>query len=325
MKGEKTQKKEPALASLTLSLTHPQIQKLQAYCDYHLWEPFTVEYAVFAFRHKIQKVTLVAYKSGKLVISGKGTQVFVQDFIEPEITGEAKLGYEEVHNPEWFETHAGMDEAGKGDVFGPLVCATVIADGDAVREWRKKGIADSKTKTDGSILKLEKVILATKNVVVKHAYCRMERYNDLMARPRANLNQLLAWLHSRALQAALAEAHADWGLVDQFSKQPLVQRQLKKDGVDFELRMRTKAESDPIVAAASICARAEFLRQMDALSKMIGEPLLKGSGALAKAQLQRIFDARGIDILPSLVKMHFKTVAEVAGRSFKADAGNDDA
>lgn len=50
-----------------------------------------------------------------------------------------------------------------------------------------------------------------------------------------------------------------------------MQRELAKKGVkNFDLKMRTKAESDPVVAAASVVARAEFVRQMNLLSKNLG-------------------------------------------------------
>ena len=44
------------------------------------------------------------------------------------------------------------------------------------------------------------------------------------------------------------------GTTDQFSKQPLVQKHVEDS--DFDLQMRTKAEEDPVVAAASIIAWA---------------------------------------------------------------------
>ena len=53
-------------------------------------------YSLFAF--KGEKVNVVGYQSGKLVVSGKNMEDFVRDILEPEITGEALLGYEEVHN-----------------------------------------------------------------------------------------------------------------------------------------------------------------------------------------------------------------------------------
>lgn len=306
--------KEPKkLSSYTLSLDSSGMDKVEAYAKAHYWDPFEPAYSRFAFKSKADAVTVVGYTSGKLVISGKGTEEFVQNFIEPEVTGEAKLGYDEVLNPEWFEPHAGLDEAGKGDVFGPVVAATVIADEAAIRAWIKAGVKDSKSIVDSSIMRLEATIKKTPGAVVKVAYCNMARYNELMGKPLSNLNKLLAWLHARALEGALAEKEAPWGLLDQFSKQPLVQKQMKKDGYDFDLRMRTKAESDPVVAAASICARAEFVRQMKALSELAGEELKKGASAAVKAQAKRLVSKHGADFLPKISKMHFRTVKEVLG------------
>ena len=154
------------------------------------WFPYDVAYSLFAF--KGEKVNVVGYQSGKLVVSGKNMEDFVRDILEPEITGEALLGYEEVHNPEWFTLHAGADESGKGDLFGPLVTACVVADGDMVRQWLELGVADSKKLTDGSILKLDKEIRKTKGVVIQTAFARMPKYNELYNKFDRNLNKLLA-------------------------------------------------------------------------------------------------------------------------------------
>ena len=305
--------KEKKISMYTAELDAGRMEQVRGYCELHNWDRFSPDYSIFGFKGKQAAVTIVGYKSGKLVVSGKGTEEFVRNFIEPEVTREAKLGYDEVLHPEWYEPHAGLDEAGKGDLFGPVVTATVIADGEAVRLWIKAGVRDSKTIVDTNIMKLERIIKDTPGVVVKTAYCGMDKYNMLMAKPKANLNLLLAWLHARALEAALEERSVEWGLLDQFSKQPLVQRQMKKDGVTFDLQMRTHGESDPVVAAASICARAEFVRQTKLLSELAGEPLKKGASSFVKAQAQKLVDARGAEFLGKVAKMHFRTAREVLG------------
>ena len=303
---------EPKKITLyTIELNDVQLKKLEHLCDHRVWEYYDVDYARFAFKAAHEKVNLVAYESGKLVIQGKGTEDFVRDTLEAEITGEPRLGYEEFYNPEWFEPHAGLDEAGKGDLFGPLITCCVIADGDMVGEWLKKGIKDSKRMTDSSVINIEKVIRNTRGVVIQTAYCGMEKYNQLMSKPRANLNRLMAWLHARALEDALKKKPVSWGLLDQFSKEPLVQKMVKDES--FELRMRTKAEDDPIVAAASICARAEFVRQMKNLSTKAGETLKKGSSSEVKKQAQHMVDKLGPDALSEFAKLHFKTAREVLG------------
>lgn len=299
----------PRRSSYNLKLDDAQLAKLEAWCDDHGWKFATVEYARFAFRNDQVKVNLVAYNSGKLVVQGKGTEDFVRDVIEAEITGDPRLGYDEVHHPEWFEPHAGLDEAGKGDLFGPLVCATVIADGDAVRDWLAKGFRDSKTMTDATILKAEKTIRATKGVVAVTSFCGMPKYNQLMARPGANLNKLLAWLHAKALEDALGKRRVPWGLLDQFSKRPLVQNYFKDES--FDLQMRTKAESDPVVAAASICARAEFVRQLEKIGRELDVPLPRGAGKPAKQRALALVREHGPEALGEFAKLHFKTCGEV--------------
>jgi ribonuclease HIII len=274
------------------------------------WVPYDVAYTLFAF--KGDKVNVVGYQSGKLVVSGKNTEDFVRDILEAEITGDPRLGYDEVHNPEWFTLHAGMDESGKGDLFGPLVTACVVADGDMVRQWMELGVADSKKLTDSSILKLDKEIRKTKGVVIKSAFARMPKYNELYNKFDRNLNKLLAWYHGRSLNAALDERSAPWGLLDQFTKQKLVDAYVK-DRKDFNLVSRTKAESDPVVAAASIVARAIYVREMQRLSKEIGEPLVKGASGKVLAQAKKIVEEKGADALRGFAKMHFKTAYEAQG------------
>ncbi|MDP0500494.1 MAG: ribonuclease HIII [Verrucomicrobiota bacterium JB022] len=301
------------ITSYTVKLDEAQMEALEQICDERVYGFKDVPHSLFAFEAPLEYFNLTAYKSGKLVVQGKGTQAFVQNILEPRVLKEARLGYEEVHHPEWYEPHAGLDEAGKGDLFGPLVSCCVIADGDMVREWREKGVKDSKALTDRSILALEKIILKTKGVVVKKMFAGMPKYNEMMSKPNANLNTLLAWYHAKCLQKALEERMVPWGLVDQFSKQPLTQRQLKKDGVEFDLQMRTKAEDDPVVAAASICARAEFVRQLDKLSVEFGEPLKKGASAGVKKQAKELVEKLGPHRLKDFAKVHFKTAYEVLG------------
>ena len=319
-RGESADEKPKKLSTYTIKLDDVQMDKLRALCVARQWEPFEVPYARFAFRGTDVNVT--AYDKRKVVvIAGKGTEEFVTMTLEPEITMAAKLGYDEVLHPDWFEAHAGLDESGKGDFFGPVVAATVIADKAMIDAWREAGVQDSKKIVDTQIIRLDAIIRETKGVVVEVCYCRtMARYNELMGRPGANLNRLLAWQHATALGDALAKRSVPWGLLDQFTEQPLVQRELTKKGVqNFELRMRTKAESDPVVAAASVVARAEFIRAMHALSKQFGEKLQKGAGPLVKIQADQIMQKFGTRALGDYAKLHFRTAYEVVSAAGKLD------
>jgi ribonuclease HIII len=315
-RGQHDEEKPKKLSTYTLKLDDSQMEKLRSVLGGRGWEAFDVPYARYAFKGRDCNVT--AYESGKLVVAGKGTEEFVTMTLEPDVTMAPKLGYDEVLHPDWFELHAGLDESGKGDFFGPVVAATVIADKAAIEGWIKAGVKDSKRIVDSQIIKLDKLIRETHGVAVATCLCGMAKYNLLMSRPRANLNRLLAWQHATALAQALSRKSAPRGLLDQFTKQPLVQRELAKMGIrDFELAMRTKAEEDPVVAAASVVARAEYVRQMHALSRQFGGPLQKGAGPLVKEQAAQIIARFGARELGTFAKLHFRTAYEVVAAAGK--------
>jgi ribonuclease HIII len=315
-RGHDDEEKPKKLSTYSLKLDDAQMQKVRSILSGRGWEAFDVAYARFAFKGRDCNVT--AYESGKLVVAGKGTEEFVSMTLEPEVTMAPKLGYDEVLHPDWFELHAGLDESGKGDFFGPVVAATVIADKPSIEAWIKAGVKDSKKIVDTQIIKLDKMIRETQGVAVATCQCGMAKYNLIMSRPRANLNRLLAWQHATALCQALERKTAPRGLLDQFSKQPLVQRELAKMGAkDFKLEMRTKAEEDPVVAAASVVARAEYVRQMQALSREFGGPLQKGAGPLVKEQAMQIIERLGAPALGRFAKLHFRTAYEVVSAAGK--------
>jgi len=266
-----------------------------------------VDHARYAYRGN--KVNVVAYASGKLVVQGKGTEDFVLNVLEPEALKEATYGYDEIYHPEWFELHAGLDESGKGDLFGPVVTACVVADKPQIDAWIKEGIRDSKKIADTRIVELDRLVRETEGAVVETCYCGMAKYNELMSRPRANLNRLLAWQHAKSLQAALARRRAPRGLLDQFSKRDLVAAYFKDEG--FELRMETRAEADPVVAAASVAARAAYVRYLTSLSRLAGEALKKGAGREAKDQARRILANFGPERFHEFVKLRFRTAYEL--------------
>src|SRR5437762_14381204 len=130
-------------ASYTAPLTREQANKLHSLLDELGFEFSPKPYTLF-FGQK-NKLSVAVYEKGpKVLIQGKGVEEFVQFELEPKILGEAKLGYEEVHAPEMFEPHFGVDESGKGDFFGPLVIAGVYVDRGIARRLIDAGVQDSK-------------------------------------------------------------------------------------------------------------------------------------------------------------------------------------
>ncbi|MDR1255155.1 MAG: ribonuclease HIII [Puniceicoccales bacterium] len=295
----------------TITLEESQIKALETWCDHHAWEFYSVVYARFAFRG--DGVNVVAYQSGKVVIQGKKTESFVTYVLESEITQNPQLGLERVHHPEWFVPHAGMDESGKGDFFGPLVTACVIGDGSMVNAWIQSGLRESKKLgSDLAVFKMEQLIRRTHGVVIEIAFAGMEKYNALYKK-FGNLNELLAWFHAKSLDNALKKRWVPEGLLDQFAKGKLVQKYL--ESTPFNLKQRVRAEEDPVVAAASVVARAEYLRQLKKLSDEAGMLLPKGAGTRVQEVAHILVKNLGQERLGRFAKLHFKTTEKVVNGS----------
>lgn len=269
-----------------------------------------VPYARFATEYQTAKV--VMYLSGKLVVQGKGTEDFVQFVLEPEILRVAELGYEEVLQPELSLPRLGIDESGKGDLFGPLCVAGVYVNASMVQSWRDAGIKDSKSISgDKRIQQLADVIRKTPGCVWNVVPIGNAAYNRLYAKI-GNVNRLLAWGHARVIENLLGERHRmvpppERVVIDQFAaSQSTVANALMAGGKGIEVVQRHKAESDVAVAAASILARDEFVRRLAELGRQGGVDLPKGAGSAANEALKQWLSAHGRESLSGVAKLHFR-------------------
>ena len=302
----------PPLHSQTVPLSPDQAEKLRVILKDRGFSFEEKPYMLYAARQ--EKLNIAVYEKGpKAVLQGKGLEDFITFVLEPEILGEARLGYEEVHSPEQFEPHFGIDESGKGDLFGPLVIAGVYLDGDLARHLRDSGIQDSKAiSSDKKIRDLAAVIRksgAPSEIIV----IKPEKYNQLY-RSIGNLNRLLAWGHARVIENLCARVpECPRALSDKFADSRVLQKALLENGKKIQLDQRTKAESDYAVAAASILAREGFIDWLDKSGKELGVTLATGVSPKVKSAASTLIAEYGADILPKVAKMHFKTAAEVLG------------
>ena len=297
----------------TCPLTTGQAQRLRALLAGRGWKfeerPYTLYFA------QKDRLTVAVYEKGpKCVVQGRGTQEFVQFTLEPEVLGEAKLGYEEVHNPEMFQPHFGVDESGKGDFFGPLVIAGAYTDEANTRVLMEAGITDSKRiGSDVRIRELAKKIRGTDGVAVSSITLAPEKYNELYKK-FGNLNRMLGWGHAKVIENLLDQRpDCPRALSDKFADASLIRRAFSEKGRHIQLDARTKAESDVAVAAASIIAREGFINWMGATSRDLGVTLPRGSSdPNVKIIGGELVASRGPDVLRSLAKVHFKTAHQIA-------------
>ena len=308
----------PPLKTYTALLSSQQVSALRELLESAGFEfsprPYTIYFA------QKNKLSVAVYEKGpKLLLQGKGIEEFVSFELEPKILGEARLGYEEVHAPEMFEPHFGIDESGKGDFFGPLVIAGAFTDRAIARSFLENGIQDSKgIGSDARIRSLAKLIRETPGIAIDIVQIGPERYNELYEK-FGNLNSLLGWGHARVIENLLAKKpDCPRALSDKFADARVIEKSLLQRGQEIELEQRTKAESDLAVAAASILARESFIDWLERNGKRIGLPLGRGVSATVKETARRIVEKEGPDALRRFAKIHFRTAHEVAPDSYAA-------
>ena len=298
--------------SYTHALTAEQATKLRALLE-ELGFQFTPKQYTLFFAQK-NKLSVAAYEKGpKVLVQGKGVQEFVQFELEPKIFGEAKLGYEEVHAPEMFEPHFGVDESGKGDFFGPLVISGVYVDRGIARKLLDAGVQDSKRiGSDARVRTLAQIIRKTAGGLIETVLIGPERYNELYEK-FGNLNSLLGWGHARVIENLLAKKpDCPRALSDQFADGRVIKRSLLQHGRKIDIQQRPKAESDIAVAAASILAREAFIGWLERRGKAIGLVLERGVSASVKETAKKLVEKSGPQSLREVAKVHFRTAHEIA-------------
>ena len=252
--------------------------------------------------------TACLYSSGKFVLQGKDVSSISNQFEKfmGISTQEAlALNIPTTNNDINFSQYIGTDESGKGDLFGPLVIAGVYVDEKLSKDFLDCGIKDSKKLDDTTIIKLSAKIRnsASHSVVV----IMPEKYNQLYSSFN-NLNKLLAWGHARAIENVLNKQDCKFAISDKFGDEKLILNALLDKGKNIQLEQRVKGESYIGVAAASIIARAEFVKRCQELKTRYSIDFPKGVNDNVVKCAKEFIAKYGKDNLNLVAKMHFKTI-----------------
>lgn len=205
----------------------------------------------------------------------------------------------------------GIDEAGKGDYFGPLVVAgTRVLGLEDAKKLRETGVRDSKLLGVGEVRAMARRVveaLRPENVCVVALGPR--EYEERRAAAGNNVNRLLGEVNVEIVERL--EAEVELVVVDEFARaarsyiEPRLPRGLR-------LEVRPRAEDDAAVAAASVLARARYLEELEKLSEMVGFELPRGATHVLGAA-RRVFEERGAEGLAGAAKTHFATTEKVLG------------
>ncbi|MSP71868.1 MAG: ribonuclease HIII [Myxococcales bacterium] len=250
------------------------------------------------------------YTSGKLLLQGPEADVYRallgDDTPETRPYHRALGKHPQPLPAEWI----GTDEAGKGDYFGPLVVAGVSLPRKAIEILAELGIDDSKKLSDDRMSTMVEAVRSLgpwEELVIMPA-----RYNEMYGRAR-NLNLMLAWAHAKVIENLLEKGAATWVLIDKFAEERVVRGYLGEKGKAVALTLRTKAEEDPAVAAASVLARSAYMRCLRALSKRYDVELRPGAGAPTLAVGRELVRRHGPEVLAETGKLHFVTTQQITG------------
>ncbi len=316
----------PKKTSFTYELTNDQQELMLGIMVNGNYRKREVPYSLWSIEGDHFNATLYSKeKHGrrKLCVQGSKAEDFVLFVLEPNVLGAASLGYEKELSPELFSAHAGSDESGKGDFFGPLVVCCAYTDERLSDEMMKMGAKDCKQMSDKSVLavgaKLRALLGPSGYSVVKLGPAA---YNRLYAKIR-NINRLLAWAHGTAIEELLEKQPACRRVVvDQFAPtEATIKRALKTRGKAAEVDQHHKAESDIAVAAASVIAREIFLRDMMKMAAESGVPPSKegeaptfplgSSDPRVRATAEEMVRKNGPVWLMNHAKAHFQTTDKV--------------
>jgi ribonuclease HIII len=217
----------------------------------------------------------------------------------------------------------GGDESGKGDFFGPLVVAAFYVEEKGAQVLQEMGVADCKTLSDAAVERLAGLLEPGKLTKggIGHVIALMPReYNPRYA-DVGNLNLLLSQLHGECVNELMLRLdqvkkrlvrRGTQGpravLIDQFATNTSALATALNLPPGCDLVTRTGGEADIACAAASVLARAEFLRSLRVLGGEYGQELPPGAGTPTIKAARDFKKSFGSEELPKVAKTHFKTM-----------------
>lgn len=207
-----------------------------------------------------------------------------------------------------FDGIVGCDEVGTGDYFGPVVTCACYVDKKDELKIKSFGVKDSKELTDVQIVRIFETI--KKIAKYKVCVCKPKTYNN-MIKKYENSNIVKTVCHNETIDKLLTDISGKnfQVVMDQFVNSKnyyayLEKLKLTPSRIDVFV---TKAESKYIsVAAASIIARAYFVREMEKLSEKAGVKLPLGASSNhivhVGKKIKTKFD------LEDFAKIHFESI-----------------
>ncbi len=260
------------------------------------------------FRAKTNHAVITAYHSGKVLFQGQAPEIEARKWQDDVSTKQTTSPYAPPATL-FSSSHIGSDEAGTGDYFGPVTVASTYVHSDMMNVLKEIGVKDSKAFSDATVFRLSKEILSL-NVPYSLLILPNQKYNSLQEKGWSQ-GKMKAMLHHHVNQNVIRKIEKqpyEGVVIDQFCDPAIYQKHLQSEQKTMpdNTYFKTKAEQYSLaVAAASILARASFLKKMDELSIELGIKLPKGASQQVDQTIATIIKTRGKSALYGVAKLHF--------------------
>lgn len=280
------------ILTITLELNDKQIALLNSlYQEYKRDNPIS-PYVLYMYQP--QDCVITVYNSKKVVFQGNQADYYASLFKDNEL----------------YSNHAGSDEVGTGDFYGPIcVCACIVGDNDEMF-LNSLGIRDSKMLSDSQIM-----IIAPKLIKkLKHSLLILDNLKYNQVHHTNNMNVIKAKMHNQAyINLAKKQTLPKLIVIDQFTPKKNYFNYLKDEPkVIKDILFITKAESKyTAVACASIIARYAFLESLKKMEEHYQWYFPKGAGKIVDENAKAFVNKFGKDKLKLVAKMNFKNTIRV--------------
>ncbi|MEM5815407.1 MAG: ribonuclease HII [Candidatus Aenigmatarchaeota archaeon] len=206
---------------------------------------------------------------------------------------------------------AGIDEAGRGAVIGPMVIAGVSVEARKQKKLKEIGVKDSKKLTPQKREKLYKEIehLAQNIVVIKIPACIITNYQS----KKINLDQIEAMKMANIVKMI----NADKTYIDSIEQNSTRFENMIREYLDKEYNLVVENYLDekiPVVSAASIIAKVERDREIEEIKKEVKFDFGVGYSHDEKTIkfIERIL--LNEDVPPRYLRLKWETVKDAAKR-----------
>jgi ribonuclease HII len=205
---------------------------------------------------------------------------------------------------------AGVDDAGRGPIIGPLIIAGVLFREGDIPRLLELGVKDSKALTPArrEVLKPKILDLAIMHRVLEFSPAEIDRY-VLEGRRLRRLN----WLEAKAMAQVIESLRPDVAYVDASDVDASRFGAQIRDLLSFKVQLFSDHHADqkyPVVAAASIVAKVHRDRAVAELHRKFGD---FGSGYPGDPRTIRFLEdwIRSHHTLPEFVRRSWKTVVRL--------------